>query len=353
MTLPQEIQIYGRWRPTRNSEGRLIHSTLEGVYNFWKWFGGSEVVDDQERPLVVYHGTRKSFSSFQAGPSGMVGQGIYLTPDPSEASYYATKQGQVYPVYVSIQFPKVLASARQGVDHFFDTLGNYTGETPDAYVTSVMKGQGHDGVFVYKDLGSGLDLRELVAFSPTQIKSATGNRGTFDPEDPVLTNPPKRRNNPRRVLYEEKQVGQYRLIRNFETLVVIVKGQTTEVGFGSADKAAAAFERVVDAHTLVQALRSAGSQHLGMPPPGKTWQAHLRCVADFDHLTFEVVPLAPGIHAVVGALLGDHSGTLTGQQLRFATSKYHTRESVADWLRANRVPYRSIRPPPRRAMRGQ
>ena len=32
--------------------------------NFKKWFKNSKVVDKQGNPLVVYHGTNKSFNSF-------------------------------------------------------------------------------------------------------------------------------------------------------------------------------------------------------------------------------------------------------------------------------------------------
>ncbi|MFM1975254.1 MAG: hypothetical protein RL145_100, partial [Pseudomonadota bacterium] len=53
--LPATIKVDGKDRPTRNSEGRQIHPTAEGVRNFWKWFGDSKIVDDEGRPLVVYH----------------------------------------------------------------------------------------------------------------------------------------------------------------------------------------------------------------------------------------------------------------------------------------------------------
>src|SRR5690606_14279544 len=33
-----EIEVDGVSRPTRNSEGRLIHPTEEGIRNFWRWF---------------------------------------------------------------------------------------------------------------------------------------------------------------------------------------------------------------------------------------------------------------------------------------------------------------------------
>jgi hypothetical protein len=44
---------------------------------------------------------------------------------------------------------------------------------------------GHDGVIL--DYGTPDGGKEVVAFHPTQIKSATGNQGTFDPSDPDIT----------------------------------------------------------------------------------------------------------------------------------------------------------------------
>jgi len=56
--LPDTLDIDGVQRPTRNSEGMPLAGSEEGVRAFWAWFGDSKVVDDQGRPLVVYHGTR-------------------------------------------------------------------------------------------------------------------------------------------------------------------------------------------------------------------------------------------------------------------------------------------------------
>lgn len=43
--------------------------------NFWKWFGNSKVVDEQGKPLVVYHGSSKLFNTFKQmkSKSGQLG----------------------------------------------------------------------------------------------------------------------------------------------------------------------------------------------------------------------------------------------------------------------------------------
>ena len=55
--LPATIKVNGKERTTTNSEGNPIHPTIEGIKNFWNWFGDSKVVDSQGRPQVVYHET--------------------------------------------------------------------------------------------------------------------------------------------------------------------------------------------------------------------------------------------------------------------------------------------------------
>ena len=54
---------------------------------------------------------------------------------------------------------------------------------PTAYRHALHKVTGHDGVI--KDFGNG--RKHYVAWFPEQIKSAIGNRGTYDPNDPDIT----------------------------------------------------------------------------------------------------------------------------------------------------------------------
>ncbi len=174
MNIPAEIKVNGKWRPTRNSEGRLIHPTPEGLLAFWKWFGDSKVVDGNGRPLVVYHGTSRSFDAFKESRGGQLGRGIYLSPFSGETAAYGDR---VASLYVSIKNPRILR--RKEIPMDTTAFRNNT------------EFLGFDGIIITSENGI---LDELSAFSATQIKSATGNRGTFDPADPVMTNPRRRRN---------------------------------------------------------------------------------------------------------------------------------------------------------------
>ena len=126
---------------------------------FKKWFGDSKVVDADGKPLVVYHGTSSEFYSFNPKKQidGRFGKGFYFSANEDTAKAYAEEavrkhggDARVIPVYLKIESP-----AAKG------------------------KAGGSDGI-KYGDV--------YVAFSPEQIKSATGNDGTFDANDPNILN---------------------------------------------------------------------------------------------------------------------------------------------------------------------
>lgn len=130
---------------------------------FKRWFGDSKVVDEQGRPLVVYHGTNKDFSKFKDGP-------VWFHTDPQQA--FASGEGaNVMPAYVKIERP-IRRSGYFGMEDFSDPARfKFFDKAAGQWVTP-------DGV-----IG---DNGVVVAFSPKQIKSAIGNQGTFDPNDPNI-----------------------------------------------------------------------------------------------------------------------------------------------------------------------
>lgn len=135
--------------------------------NFKRWFGDSKVVDNSGKPLKVYHGTHADFSEFRPNPS--LGGGVFFSPDPSEASVFAYAKGaNVIPVYLSAQnpYPKIVRS--------YDEVKTF----------EKAKKAGYDSVRV-RDSSNG--VINWVVFSPSQIKSATGNIGDFDLSSPDIT----------------------------------------------------------------------------------------------------------------------------------------------------------------------
>ena len=91
------ITIGGKQRPTHNSNGDLIYPTVQGIVNFYKWFGNSKVVDSQGRPLVVYHGsgTKELFDIFNNG-QGRAGSKLYI------GSYWFTNNYKMAQSYANV-----------------------------------------------------------------------------------------------------------------------------------------------------------------------------------------------------------------------------------------------------------
>jgi hypothetical protein len=158
---------------------------------FREWFGDSKVVDENGKPRVVYHGTSKDvdFASFRIG-----GRGAWFTENPSTASEYARSNdsqdvvyeggkyvdkntaSRVMPVYLSIQNPYPYAKLPEDQKQKLMTATNYAKAQKEVF--SQLARQGYDGV----DHGGGI----WVAFEPTQIKSAVGNKGTFSRKRPSV-----------------------------------------------------------------------------------------------------------------------------------------------------------------------
>jgi len=152
---------------------------------FKKWFGDSKVVDENGKPLVVYHGTANDFLEFDRERIGEnyleSNDGFFFIDDENTARIYAKlhatqygrADGRVIPVYLSIQDPYVLQSPAlvDSIEYFDDHSSE---------ILSEARGNGNDGIVI-----KGKQRNLFVALSPTQIKSVN-NQGTFDPTNPNI-----------------------------------------------------------------------------------------------------------------------------------------------------------------------
>jgi hypothetical protein len=128
---------------------------------FKRWFGDSKVVDAEGKPLVLYHGTHSSFTEFK--PNDALGGGMFFSPSPEEAGAFTGATGSnIMPVYLSAQkvWPKIVRS--------YD----------EVKAIRAAKSKGYDAIRVRDDQNG---VVNWVVFDPTQVKSATGNNGDFDP----------------------------------------------------------------------------------------------------------------------------------------------------------------------------
>lgn len=142
--------------------------------NFKDWFTESAVVDTAGQPLVVFHGTRKSFDAFDSTNSIFDDGALFFTDNAGAAENYARdsdlrlrKGSHIIPVYLRILDPLRIDF---GGDSDIDGLMEVREE-------AIAKG--HDGVIALNtNDGYGL-MNQYVCFSAHQIKSALGNSGLY------------------------------------------------------------------------------------------------------------------------------------------------------------------------------
>lgn len=184
---------------------------------FHNWFGESKVVNEDGSPKVMYHGSAASFTAFdkkKARSSGLYGRGFYFTDSDSHAGQY----GSPYQVYLKVENPltpgggmvtrtqvkKFLEAVAENEDDYsIENYGTYdVGEIlnkvyqKDAFaliqdVNATAIGDFVEAVKLFNEVnGTEYDgiivPTETVVFEPTQIKSATDNIGTYDPENPDI-----------------------------------------------------------------------------------------------------------------------------------------------------------------------
>ena len=151
---------------------------------FKEWFGDSKVVDKSGKPLVVYHGTDKDFKQFDKEKIGNKFEysiGFHFADDLNEAKEYLDKKNKIIKsVFLNVQNPLIIKTEDKGASHYIDmNRGDIAGQVLESRKTDTP----YDGVIVEGSDGS----KNYVVFKPNQIKSATGNKGTFDPNSADMT----------------------------------------------------------------------------------------------------------------------------------------------------------------------
>lgn len=177
-----------------------IAASLGGYRNtdtpaFGRWFGESKVVDENGDPLVLYHGTASSFSTFAKGEAKHIDlPGYYFTPDPAVADNFSASASRkeirdaegyiagydganTVPVYLSLKNPaEIRLTDRE--------TGKMTGSNEVRDMLERAQAAGHDGAII-SGWADGSGKVQYVAFEPNQIKSIY-NRGTWDAADPRI-----------------------------------------------------------------------------------------------------------------------------------------------------------------------
>ena len=169
---------------------------------FKRWFGKSKLLDADGNPQVYYHATPEDFSEFKAGGknAGLSGHAIWLSPyaDHQAAAHNigGGKRGfaagtNVMPLYVKMERPLVIddkTSLEWAREVFANGSQEFPQVMPKEWAAEVQRDGEYDGIiFKGEALGWGPRSNEIMVFDPSQLKSAIGNNGKFDPTNPDIT----------------------------------------------------------------------------------------------------------------------------------------------------------------------
>jgi DNA topoisomerase I len=178
----------GKWTDT--GAGSQINTP-----EFKSWFGDSKVVDDKGKPLVVFHGSSSldenndpidrfmGIDLKRDHPVWLTAIGDWFTGSPGDANFFARGMdgAVVYPVYLSLKNPFVV-DTYEDLETELETRDTTVQGLRDALIK-----EGYDGIIIERSTTDTGNLRQdYVPFQSTQIKSAVGNRGTFDPKNPSI-----------------------------------------------------------------------------------------------------------------------------------------------------------------------
>ena len=216
-----------------------VDDPVQRQKNFDEWFGDSKVVDENGKPLTVYHGSPESGDIEQfriTGRGKWFGDGAYFTDEPKQASLYAehgdgritgidyAKSSGVLPSKLAFKNPAILDNTVVGkpelkkiskslslnnsktmgrqfdkwssgdrtwwdVWNFLESEEFNGAGFPGSWAKDVLENAGFDGIIAkpgdprFDSIAHG--ATHYVAFEPSQIKS-TFNRGTYSKTDPRI-----------------------------------------------------------------------------------------------------------------------------------------------------------------------
>ena len=191
--------------PAISEQAGLIHSIFDAgspvkrkyleqteTRQFKSWFEGSQIVNEDGNPKIMYHGTREENGDFHVfdyskavkkGGLGMkaLGAGNYFTA--TRLTGNERYGSRVIEAYLSIKKPLEVNAG----ETFGEAVRRETGlDTKDMgydAIQQAMRERGYDGVVQHDKEGN---ITIAVAFDSEQIKSATDNIGLFDKKNPDI-----------------------------------------------------------------------------------------------------------------------------------------------------------------------
>lgn len=194
----RQDQAGSRWGEQRLGDGSVTETP-----EFKRWFGESKAVDDNGNPMIVYHGTPKAFVGdafargkqgegrraslgFHFGSSAAANERVQPAAEIALLGFGGMSPS-IMPVYLKAERPLRMrdvgswhrpadvraALIEAGIDAKGATL---------AALQREIQAAGYDSI-VYQNAVEDAGSDSWIVFEPTQVKSATGNSGAFDPRE--------------------------------------------------------------------------------------------------------------------------------------------------------------------------
>ena len=160
---------------------------------FKKWFGKSKVVDENGEPLVVYRGDRPGKEVFtgRENPYNLIQGNVFFSDNTEVAKFYTDQRTNylispeqmneadgLYGTYLRLKKPLEVDAKENSWTDIPDPFDEGSIQIDD--LGEIAQKKGYDGMIIKNVYDQGGFGTQYIAFSPEQIKSATGNRGTFD-----------------------------------------------------------------------------------------------------------------------------------------------------------------------------
>ena len=167
---------------------------------FKKRFGDSKIVNKNGTPKIMYHGTPygwftifKWYNRWSIWDDGYFGRWFYFTDDKALARDYSDEafidpeerttepweygNVEIKEVYLKVENPYIIE--QKDVEYDKWALEKLLGTKDPSESTKKLQDEWYDGVIYRFDDG----VEEVTVFEPNQIKSATDNVGTYDPNN--------------------------------------------------------------------------------------------------------------------------------------------------------------------------
>ncbi len=146
--------------------------------------GGAKGLFAYDDPHAIHSGVLPVYLSIQKPV-----ESLRIPPEVIAALEKASRRQRPIPEgrYGADQWDKRVQDPRTWIDRLNEKLADptasYAWTTIPDWVTKALQGLGYDGVQDFSGKGGGDQHTVWIPFEPTQVKSAIGNRGTFDPND--------------------------------------------------------------------------------------------------------------------------------------------------------------------------